>query len=65
MQQNLAINAVYSAINSLPKKLQFSLVEKFIYDNDLINDLIDINIAKQRLSEPGTNYEEYRSKRRS
>jgi hypothetical protein len=64
MQQNLAINAVYSAINTLPKKMQFTLVEKFIIDNGLINDLIDINIAKQRLNEPGTDYEEYRSKRR-
>ena len=64
MQENLAINAVYSAINSLPKKMQFSLVEKFIFDNDLLNDLIDINIAKQRVTEPGMDYGEFRKARR-
>jgi hypothetical protein len=60
MQQNLALDVVYSAINSLPKKMQISLIEKFIFDNDLINDLIDMNIAKQRISEEGTDYEEFR-----
>jgi hypothetical protein len=64
MQQNLAINAIYSAINSLPKKMQLSLIEKFIYENDLINDLIDMNIAKQRISEQGTDYEEFRRNRK-
>ncbi|MFA6570792.1 MAG: hypothetical protein WCT77_06090 [Bacteroidota bacterium] len=64
MQQNLAVNAVYSAINSLPKKMQISLVEKFIFENDLFNDLIDINIAKKRISEKGTNYEEFRQSRK-
>lgn len=65
MQENLAISAVYSAINSLPRKMQISLIEKFIFDNDLINDLIDINIAKQRISEQGTDYEEFRKTRKS
>ncbi|MBM2815384.1 MAG: hypothetical protein HW421_2146 [Ignavibacteria bacterium] len=64
MPQNLAINAVYSAINTLPKKMQLSLIEKFIFDNNLMNDLIDINIAKQRISEPGTDYEEFRRARK-
>jgi hypothetical protein len=63
MQQNIAINAVYSAINSLPKKMQLILVEKFVFENDLINDIIDINIAKQRINEAGSNYEEFRRKR--
>lgn len=64
MQQNLALDVVYSAINSLPKKMQISLIEKFIFDNDLINDLIDMNIAKQRISEEGTDYEEFRRNRK-
>ncbi len=65
MQENLAINAVYSAINSLPKKMQISLIEKFIFENDLVNDLIDINIAKQRISEQGTDYEEFCKNRKT
>ncbi|MEI6091537.1 MAG: hypothetical protein WCR42_13870 [bacterium] len=64
MQQNLALDVVYSAINSLPKKMQISLIEKFIFDNDLFNDLIDMNIAKQRISEEGTDYEEFRRNRK-
>lgn len=64
MQQNLALDVVYSAINSLPKKMQISLIEKFIFDNDLINDLIDMNIAKNRISEEGTDYEEFRRNRK-
>lgn len=64
MQENIAINAVYSAINSLPKKMQISLIERIITENDLINDLIDISIAKKRMSEPGTSYEEYRKTRK-
>ncbi|MDT3740400.1 MAG: hypothetical protein RO257_12965 [Candidatus Kapabacteria bacterium] len=63
MQQNLIINEVYTVINALPKKMQLSLVERFIFENDLLNDIIDINIAKQRLKETGTNYEEFRKKR--
>ena len=64
MPENLAINAVYSAINTLPKKMQFSLVEKFIFDNGLLNDLIYIHIAKQRLTETGMDYEEFRKARK-
>lgn len=64
MQQNIAVNAVYSAINSLPKKMQLSLAEKFIFENDLVNDLIDISIAKKRISEQGTDYEEFRKTRK-
>ena len=65
MPQNVAINAIYSAINALPKKMQISLVEKFIFENDLINDLVDINIAKQRISEQGMDYEEFRRTRKN
>ena len=64
MQENLAIHAITSAFNTLPKKMQLSLVGKFIFENDLLNDLIDINIAKQRISEQGTDYEEYRRTRK-
>ena len=65
MQHELAIDAVYSAIKTLPKTMQVNLIEKFIIDNRLINDLIDISIVKKRIKEQGNDYEEYRSKRRS
>ncbi len=64
MQQNIAISAVYSAISSLPKKMQLRLLEKFISENGLINDIIDMSIAKQRISEQGTDYEEFRKTRK-
>lgn len=62
MLLNLARNTIYSAINTLPKKMQLKSVERFIFENNFINDLIDLNIAKQRLNETGIDYEEFRKK---
>jgi len=42
--------------------MQLKSVERFIFENNFINDLIDLNIAKQRLNETGIDYEEFRKK---
>lgn len=64
MQNNLAVDAVYSAINTLPKKMQIDLIEKVIFNNDLLQDLIDICIAKERMKEEDSDYEAIRRARK-
>ena len=61
---NSVADLIYDKICTLPRKVQLNLIERFITENDLTNDLIDINIAKQRITEPGMDYEEFRKSRK-
>jgi hypothetical protein len=63
MQTDITVDALYTAINTLPRKKQLKLLERFIVDKELLSDLIDIQIIKERMNEPSMDYEEYRKQR--
>jgi hypothetical protein len=53
------------AFKGLPKKEQQRVVEKFLQDQEVVEDLLDIAVIEQRRSEPSRSLEEYLAERKS
>ena len=65
MNNELTIDSVYNEIRKLPKIKQLSLIERWIAENNLLQDIIDITIAKQRIEEEEEDYETFRQRRQA